>query len=252
MMDAYTGFALCYDALMSEVDYEAWTERLLKEAVRHGPQPRTIADLACGTGGIANALAGRGYEVVGIDLSQPMLSIAQDKAHEAHLKVRYLLQDIASFQLHRPVDMITMINDGINYLTTREALKGVFESMAAALPPGGLALLEFSTPYKLEHVLGNRTIAESDEDISMIWENHFDAKTRLLTMQLTFFLRDETAPKLYERFTETHQQRAHPLSEINEAAHHYFEHVSTLDSETMGDLEPTSERVLMIYRRRFQ
>lgn len=249
-MDAYTGFALCYDALMSEVDYDAWTGRLLKVVSSLGGTPRKIADLACGTGGISNALARRGYDVVGVDLSQPMLSIAQDKAHEEHLKVQYLLQDMTSFQLHRPVDMITMINDGINYLTTEHALKALFCAMATALPPGGLALLEYSTPYKLENVLGNNVIAESDEEISMIWENDFDISTRLLTMQLTFFLRDEEDASRYERFSETHIQCAHDLSAVDNAASQYFERIHTLDSETMAPLILTSERVLTVYRRR--
>lgn len=250
MTQVYSGFALCYDALMSEVDYEAWTERLMEAAARHGAKPRTIADLACGTGNITNALAERGFDVIGVDVSQPMLSIAQDKAYEAHLKVRYLLQDIVTLQLHRPVDLLTMINDGINYIEGETQLRSAFEHMAGALKPGGLLLLEFSTPYKLEHVLGNTTIAESDEEISMIWENAYDPAARTQTMRLTFFLRDEDQPALYERFAETHVQHAHEVECLSKAASTWFDQVEHLDSETMRPLEPASERALLIFRRR--
>lgn len=250
MTETYSGFALCYDALMSEVDYEAWTDRLMAAAARHGARPRKIADLACGTGGIANALAQRGFEVIGVDLSQPMLSIAQDKAYEAHLKVRYLLQDITALKLHKPVDLITMINDGINYIPDTVQLAKAFEHMAGALVPGGLALIEYSTPFKLEHILGQTTIAESDEEISMIWENHFDSEKATQTMQLTFFLRDEENPALYERFFETHIQHAHEVRTLTELAADWFECLEVLDSETMGPLEDTSERALLILRRR--
>jgi len=250
MTDAYTGFALCYDALMSEVDYDAWTDRLLEAALRHGAKPSKIADLACGTGNITNALAERGYDVIGVDLSQPMLSIAQDKSHEAHLKVRYLLQDIVTLKLHRPVELLTMINDGINYIEGETQLKSAFEHMAGALVPGGLLLLEFSTPYKLEFVLGNTTIAESDEEISMIWENAYDPGTKTQTMQLTFFLRDEDQPSLYERFAETHVQHAHGAESLVALAHEWFEPAEILDSESMLPLGPTSERALLIFRRR--
>lgn len=250
MNEAYSGFALCYDALMSEVDYEDWTQRLMDAAQKHGAKPKKIADLACGTGNITNALAARGYDVIGVDVSQPMLSIAQDKAYEEHLKVRYLLQDITEFSLHRPVDMITMINDGINYISGEEKLKRVFDCMAKALAPGGLALIEYSTPYKLEHVLGNQTIAESDEEISMIWENQYNPETKTLTMELTFFLRDEIQPSLYERFSETHVQHAHSMEVLNAAAKDGFECLEALDGETMAPLAETSERALLIYRRR--
>lgn len=250
MTEAYSGFALCYDALMSEVDYEAWTDRLMAAAAKHGARPRKIADLACGTGGITNALAQRGYEVTGIDISQPMLSIAQDKAYEAHLKVRYLLQDITALKLHKPVELMTMINDGINYIPDAAQLALVFEHMAGALMPGGLALIEYSTPYKLEHVLGHTTIAESDEEISMIWENHFDPDKATQTMALTFFLRDEENPALYERFFETHVQHAHEAVTLTSLAASWFECLEILDSETMGPLEANSERALLILRRR--
>lgn len=250
MTDAYTGFALCYDALMSEVDYDNWTERLLEVALRHGAKPGKIADLACGTGNITNALAQRGYDVVGVDLSQSMLSIAQDKAYEAHLKVRYLLQDLVTLKLHRPVDLLTMINDGINYIEGEARLKSAFEHMAGALVAGGLLLMEFSTPYKLEHILGNTTIAESDEEISMIWENAYDPGSGTQTMHLTFFLRDEAQPTLYERFAETHVQYAHEPETLKALASDWFEAVEILDSETMLQLKPASERALIIFRRR--
>lgn len=250
MTNAYSGFALCYDALMSEVDYDDWTERLLEVALKHGAKPAKIADLACGTGNITNALAQRGYDVIGVDLSQSMLSIAQDKAYEAHLKVRYLLQDLVTLKLHRPVDLLTMINDGINYIEGKSQLKSAFEHMAGALVAGGLLLMEFSTPYKLEHVLGNTTIAESDEEISMIWENAYDPGSRTQTMHLTFFLKCEDQPNLYERFEETHVQHAHEAAVLAALANDWFETVEIMDSETLLRLGPTSERALIIFRRR--
>src|SRR5690554_7784726 len=43
----------------------------------------TIVDLACGTGGVTNILASRGYQITGIDISEDMLFVAREKARKS-------------------------------------------------------------------------------------------------------------------------------------------------------------------------
>lgn len=48
------------------------------------PRP-VVLDLGCGTGRSALPLAGRGYEIIGVDLSQPMLRVLSEKASASDL-----------------------------------------------------------------------------------------------------------------------------------------------------------------------
>ena len=81
-MNAYNALAADYDRLTRDVEYEAiytYCRKLLKLA---RVKPRTVVDLACGTGSMSLLLAKAGYRVTGVDLSEEMLTAAWEKAAE--------------------------------------------------------------------------------------------------------------------------------------------------------------------------
>ncbi len=202
----YQGFAGVYDALMKHTDYGKWTD-YIEQVFRHYERtPKTIVDLACGTGSITALLARRGYSVIGVDASEDMLDAAREKHRKLGLKVPFICQDMRDLSLHRPVDAIICMCDGFNYLLSHQDLERTFSRIYHFLKPGGLLLFDLSTKYKLSSILGNKTMVENTEDISLIWDNHYDPIQGLLTMDLTFFVKEGT---LYRRMEETHIQKAH-------------------------------------------
>ena len=79
-MSAYGPLAASYDRLTRDVPYGeilAFAQMLLTE---RGLKPRSVLDLACGTGAMSLLLAKAGYQVTGVDLSEEMLTVAYDKA----------------------------------------------------------------------------------------------------------------------------------------------------------------------------
>ena len=66
-MASYELLAGCYDGLTADVDYEAWADYLERQFRRSRRPVRTVLDLACGTGSLTRVLAGRGYEMIGVD-----------------------------------------------------------------------------------------------------------------------------------------------------------------------------------------
>ena len=84
-INAYHALAVSYDRLTADVDYEAivafYEQILLKEGVR----PRSAIDLACGTGSVALLLAKKYERVIGVDLSEEMLTVAFQRAVEQAL-----------------------------------------------------------------------------------------------------------------------------------------------------------------------
>ena len=79
-MPAYQAFAGLYDALMDDVDYDAWVGYYLALLGRMGVTPRTLCDCACGTGAMSVRFARQGMRVTGVDLSVDMLELARQKA----------------------------------------------------------------------------------------------------------------------------------------------------------------------------
>lgn len=207
----YEDFAYIYDRLMEDVDYEEWADYIEELFSRYDIAPKDIGDLACGTGNITTIMAGRGYNVIGIDSSQDMLLVAQEKARKRGLRIPFVCQDMRDIALHRNVDALLIMCDGINYILDDRDLDRVLSKIYNILNPGGLLLFDISSHYKLSSILGNNLMADDDGDISLIWQNTFDEERDICTMELAFFVREGSC---YRRFDETHVQRAHHIHNI--------------------------------------
>jgi len=210
-VDCYRDLAILYDDMMEDVDYDRWSEGIL----HHLRGRKTVADVACGTGALTLRLARAGCRVTGIDLSADMLMVAQEKARKARLKVPFVCQDARKLALMRPAEAVTMCCDGVNYLISPEDVAACFQRVYAALKPGGLFLFDVSSPYKLEQQLGSQFYGMTKEDVCYLWKNTFDPRRRLVTMDITFFVREQG--DFYRRFDEAHVQRAHTPEELTAA-----------------------------------
>ena len=210
-MESYTDFAYIYDKLIDQ-DYEKWADYIEEIFKKHNVKPELILDLGCGTGSITNILAKRGYDMIGGDLSPDMLNVARDKAYENGLDVLYLCQDIREFELYGTVDAIICTLDVLNYITDPKDLKRVFALIKNYLNPGGIFIFDINTEYKLKNILGNNTFVNDENGIFYIWENEYSEN--ISNQYLTFFA--EKNDGLYERFDETHIQRAYTVEEIKE------------------------------------
>lgn len=238
----YQNFAYLYDEFMKNVDYHEWTSKVEDIFRKYGKNPKTIADLACGTGGVTNILAAHGYQVIGVDISEDMLYVAREKARKSGLQVPYICQDISELSLHHPVDAILCMCDGFNYILEKEKLKRSLERIHQHLNSEGILIFDISSHYKLSSILGNNTMADTGEDLSLIWLNHFDKETQLLEMNLTIFEKQEAC---YERIEEIQLQRAWKNEEIlNMLKECGFSNITTYSSK---GLTPPGKRSHRIY-----
>ncbi|MCL2433618.1 MAG: class I SAM-dependent methyltransferase, partial [Clostridia bacterium] len=163
-------------------------------------------DAACGTGLIALEAAKRGISVTGVDNSPAMLAVAAEKARAAMLSLPFVRQPLQAFALHKPVDALTCVCDGINYLLTDNDLEGFFQAAYRALNPGGVLVFDVSTPYKLRETLGSNTFFVDDEGAAYVWEGQFDSAAQTLGIDLTLFIKGSDS--LYTKHRECHTQRA--------------------------------------------
>lgn len=210
-MESYTDFAYIYDNLIGQ-DYEKWADYIEEIFKINNKAPKLVLDLGCGTGSITNILAKRGYDMIGIDMSVDMLNIAREKAMEQELDVLYLCQDIREFELYGTVDAIICTLDVLNYITEPEELEQVFALVKNYLNPDGIFIFDINTEYKLKNVLGNNTFVNEENGVFYTWENEY--ANNISNQYLTFFVEDENGT--YQRFDETHIQRAYEIDEIRE------------------------------------
>lgn len=246
-MDAYTGFAAVYDMFMDNIPYEDWCEYLAGILTDYGVKDGLVLDLGCGTGKITRLLAGKGYDMIGVDLSEEMLEIAMDHQAEEGGDILYLLQDMREFELYGTVGAVVSICDSMNYLMEYEDLVQVFSLVNNYLDPGGVFVFDLNTPYKYREILGEQTIAENREEGSFIWENYFDGEDGVNEYDLTLFIREEDGR--FQKFEETHYQRAYDLCEVRKAVEEAgMEFVAAYDAFTKEPPKEDSERIYVVAR----
>ena len=209
----YDDFAGVYDTLMDDYDYDAWSDHYLSlicDAL--GELPQRAAECACGTGSLTVRFAQKGLSVTGVDISAAMLRRAEEKARIWGVQPAFVRQDMKALELPRRVGAVMATCDGVNYLTKPQDVLAFFQAAYAALLPGGVLCFDCSSRHKLENVMGNSFFGEERDGIAMLWQNALNPQTHVLTMDVTFFVREDDGR--YRRFREQHHQRAHSEQEI--------------------------------------
>lgn len=216
--DGYRALARVYDRLNAEIDYRGWADFVescfacyLKE------KPTLLLDLACGTGSMTLSLADRGYDMIGVDGSMDMLSVAYERAYEREMPAPlFLHQDMRSFELYGTVGAVTCCLDSINYLLSEADVERCLACVHNYLDPDGLFLFDVNTPYKFKHVYGDNAYVLEDEwtdedgtaqSAYCGWQNHFDAETGICEFELSVF--EQTADGRYERADEVQRERCY-------------------------------------------
>ena len=246
-MNSYQAFAYVYDQLMSDVDYERWVHYIEEIFKYYGKEPKYITELACGTGNITNRLAQKGYHIIGVDKSEDMLAVAQDKASDLGVEVIYINHEMEGLTLPTELDAILCICDGFNYITEEKTLIDIFKMVNEHLSQDGIFIFDISSYHKLSQVLGNNTFAENQKGISFIWENYFDAKRHLSEMDLTLFIQEG---QYYRKSEERHVQRAYHEDEIIEYIKKAkFNFIDVFNGFTFLPSEETSERICFVCRK---
>ena len=247
-MEAYHAFASVYDRMMEEIPYEAWCDFVTGLLADQGITGGLMLELGCGTGTLTELFARKGFDMIGVDRSEEMLDEALTKRDESGLEILYLLQDMRSFELYGTVASVVSLCDSMNYITAYEDLVQVFRLVNNYLDPGGIFVFDLKTEHYFADVVGTRTFAEPDDEISYIWQNEYDRETRINRYLLTLFLQDGDTPELYERFDELHEQRAWKREEVLRAAAEAGMETVAVCNESGLDAGEDTERVYVLLR----
>ena len=119
-MDRYKNFSKVYDIFSTNYD---WCLGFIEEVIRdYVIDPKSILELACGTGNILHHFTGR-YEVAGLDISTSMLEQARKKLPD----VPFFQNDMVDFNLENKYDVILCMYDSINHILKYENWLNVFD-----------------------------------------------------------------------------------------------------------------------------
>lgn len=246
----YSTLAAGYDAVMAHVDYPMWAAYVQSRIRRHHPEASSVVELGCGTGSFAVALQPQGpppggYAYRAFDGSEAMVEAARRKVENAGRPVTVDVLAFGEPVPGPPADVVVLLYDGLNYLLELGEVERLFASIRDALAPGGIAVVDQSTPANSENHAEGFDDAGDAGAFRYVRTSRYDPEARLHTT--TFALTD---PATAQRVVETHVQRAYTLDEVRaqvEAAG--LEVVAAYDEFEDGPADEATERVHWVLRR---
>ena len=240
---AYNEFAYFYDEFNGEADYEALFQYVKDQLDQHNVRDGIVLDLGCGTGDLTMMLTQAGYDMIGVDQSEEMLSVLQEKAAELDLTGRLLLlqQDILELNLYGTISAAISTFDTYNHIGPLPRFEAAVAKAAFFMEKGGLFLFDLNTPYKHRQVLGNNTFTIDAPDAACLWSNHYDEEAQRVDICLEITDKD-----LHETFREEFCEYTYPLELVEQVLdRHGFRLESVCDGETFGPLTETSQRYMI-------
>ena len=205
-MSAYDALAPWYDRFTGDVPYDALADFYEGILHREGQARLTLLDLCCGTGTLALLLARRGHELIGVDRSPEMLSVAEEKASKEQkiIPPLFLCQEAAGLDLYGCVQGAYCCLDAMNYLPPEE-LPELFRRLHLFIEPGGRFAFDFHAPAHLRALDGEIFVDETEEALCL-WRAEFDEAENALFYGMDIFTREG---RLWRRTEEEHTEYAH-------------------------------------------
>ena len=194
--------------------YSAQMARILPIVLeRFGLWPRKVLDLACGEGTFAIAMAKRGLQVTGVDLSPEMLSIARERAAKDGLEVKFLQQDMRLLSLRGRFDLVTCWFDSLNYLLEIDDLAQALAGVSRVLDKNSIFIFDVNTIRALavEWIREPCYVHLDSQDLFLASVPQYDPATRIASLHITGFAREN---ERWLRVDEVHKERGYTLKEI--------------------------------------
>jgi len=124
-------------------------------------------ELGCGTGRVLIPIARAGVEIVGLDISAPMLAVCRKKLSrdtaDVQARVQLAHADMRKLALGQEFRLVTMPFRSFQHLLTVEEQLSCLSSIHTHLVPGGRLVLDVFNP-SLPRLLDDRYLVEAEEE----------------------------------------------------------------------------------------
>ena len=246
---AYNEFAYFYDELNEAADYDALFQYVVSELAAHDVKDGLLADLGCGTGELTLMLSQAGYDVIGIDRSEEMLSVLREKADELGMMglVLLLKQDLLHLDLYGTIRAAVSTFDTYNHIGPLENFEKAIANAAFFMEKDGVFLFDLNTPYKHAEVLAEQTFDLDAEDAVCHWTNHYHKDSGRVDICIRIHDK-ETGEDWQGDFCEY----SYPLPTVEALLDKYgFTVARVADGEDFGPVRPDSQRWIITAVKRY-
>jgi SAM-dependent methyltransferase len=207
-VESYSRLAGLYDEIVVDPCHDRWASFLHEIWSADAEGVRSVLDLCCGTGLLADELIARGYEVVGVDASDAMLAVARERLGPNAALSRVTLPDLT---IERVFDAAVCTFDGFNYLTPDE-LGLTVAAVSQRLRPAGWLVFDLHTDAMMEFTISNARVAGESGGNDFVISSVVDPSARTCDTKIELTrLRDG------DPFCEQHRQYFHSDTAVRAA-----------------------------------
>ena len=247
-MAGYGDFSYYYDLLTENVDYEKHCDYICSLLAENGISKGILLDLACGTGSLSVLLAKRGYDVIGTDASEDMLTKAQEKKYESSPDTIFLCQKMEELDLFGTINAAVCTLDSINHVTDENDVKEIFRRVSLFMEDGGIFIFDVNTPYKHRSILADNTFVYDMDDVYCVWQNSTD-ENMLTTVMLDIFEYDDESDS-YLRYYEQFCEKGYDIGLLKGFAEQFrFEVIGVYDELSKNPLRSDSQRAVFVLKK---
>lgn len=249
-MAGYKDFAFFYDLLMKNADYESRFDYIVGLLAENSIGGGILLDMACGTGTLSKMFAQKGFDVIGVDASEEMLSKAQEKKLEEDFDALFLCQRMEELDLFGTIDAAVCTLDSLNHVTEKEKIREIFRRVALFMNDGGVFVFDVNTLYKHREVLGNNAFVFDTENVFCAWQNALLEDGETTQIDLDIFESDEEEDDVYVRYSEEFFERGYELDFLKKTLEQFrFEVVGIYDDMTKEPIKENSERAVFVCKK---
>lgn len=210
---SYGIFSSVYDILTENVPYEKIANSVCSLLHENGVDGGLLLDLGCGTGTLSFLLEKKGYDIIGVDASEDMLMVANEKKYEENSSAMFLCQSGEELDLYGTIDCAVSSLDTINHIDSLEKIEKTFSLISLFMNMDGIFIFDINTPYKHEKTLGNNTFVYDMDEVYCVWQNSFDKENFITNIDLDFFIKNEDDDG-YERYSESFCEFSYSIEDI--------------------------------------
>ncbi|MBQ2795070.1 MAG: methyltransferase domain-containing protein [Oscillospiraceae bacterium] len=245
-MSDYGDFARFYDKFTKNVDYPARARYFDAIIQKYNPNAQLLLDLACGTGSLSFELEPFGYDIVAVDNSYEMLSVAMEKREMLESEVLFLCQEMSDLDLFGTIDATVCALDSINHILDEDELMDVFKKVSLFSNKGAVFVFDVNTVYKHKEVLADNCFVYETEETFCAWRNALDKDGVTVDISLDFFDKTEN-DGLYCRYNSDFSEKAYDIEYLKDMLSQTgFEVKAVFDEDSFLPLRRDSERAIIV------
>lgn len=246
---SYGIFSSVYDILTENVEYERIADRICSLLHENGVDGGLLLDLGCGTGTLSFLLEQKGYDVIGVDASEDMLSVANEKKYEDDSSALFLCQKAEELNLYGTIQCAVSSLDTFNHIDSIEKIEKAISLVSLFTDMNGILIFDMNTPYKHKNVLGNNTFVYDMDEVYCVWQNSYDENAERTDIDLDFFIKNEDNED-YERYSESFSEYIYEIDDIaNIIKKCGFTLLGTTDDYSQNPISDTTERITFICKK---